>query len=58
MFQAPASAVQPHKKKTFQTPTTAAPGGKHYGKTKASSYISEAEAKAGGNHAVSKKGCA
>ena len=34
------------------------PGGKYYGKTKAGSYMSEAEAKAGGNHAVSKKGCA
>lgn len=33
------------------------PGGKYYGKTKAGSYMSEAEAKAAGNHAVSKKGC-
>jgi len=33
------------------------PGGKYYGKTKAGAYMSEADAKAAGNHAVSKKGC-
>lgn len=73
---APAAAPAPAKKKAFQTPATAAPGGapdkvwvnagskvyhcpggKYYGKTKAGSYMSEAEAKAAGNHAVSKKGC-
>lgn len=74
---APATTAPAAKKKAFQTPATAAPGGgdgkvwvnsgskvyhcpggKYYGKTKAGSYMSEAEAKAGGNHAVSKKGCA
>ncbi|MBK7648674.1 MAG: signal protein [Betaproteobacteria bacterium] len=73
---APATATPPAKKKAFQTPATAAPGGgadkvwvnsgskvyhcpggKYYGKTKAGSYMSEADAKAAGNHAVSKKGC-
>jgi len=71
-----APAAAPAKKKAFQTPETAAPGGgdgkvwvnsaskvyhcpgsKYYGKTKAGSYMSEADAKAGGNHGVSKKGC-
>jgi len=74
---APATpAATPAKKKAFQVPDTAAPGGgdgkvwvnsaskvyhcpgsKYYGKTKAGSYMSEADAKAAGNHAVSKKGC-
>ena len=71
-----AAPAPPAKKKAFQTPATAAPGGgadkvwvnsgskvyhcpggKYYGKTKAGSYMSEADAKAAGNHAVSKKGC-
>ena len=34
------------------------PGTKFYGKTKAGSYMSEADAKAAGNHPVNKKPCA
>ncbi len=33
------------------------PGTKYYGKTKAGEYMSEADAKAAGNHAVNKKAC-
>lgn len=33
------------------------PGTKYYGKTKAGSYMSEADAKAAGNHPVNKKAC-
>jgi len=33
------------------------PGTKYYGKTKAGEYMSEADAKAAGNHPVNKKAC-
>lgn len=33
------------------------PGTKYYGKTKAGAYMSEADAKAAGNHPVNKKAC-
>jgi hypothetical protein len=33
------------------------PGSKYYGKTKAGEYLSEADAKAAGNHPVNKKAC-
>ena len=33
------------------------PGTKYYGKTKAGEYMTEAEAKAAGNHPVNKKAC-
>jgi hypothetical protein len=33
------------------------PGTKYYGKTKAGAYMTEAEAKAAGNHPVNKKAC-
>jgi hypothetical protein len=33
------------------------PGTKYYGKTKAGEYMTEAEAKAGGNHPNHKKAC-